>query len=329
MDGTVSTELLEPGPDRIMNDEEALLAGQIYAAIQDASTFSERSQQSADFRLGISDLGFCSERVRRMIAGIPEPVTDKLAAFIGTAIGDHVEQAIIKRYPNAIQQASVSVNLSGDGGDYVVSGHPDVVFPHGLLLDVKTTRGLGVVRRTGPSQQQQFQRHLYARGAHEKHLFSPDVALDDVKVANVWIDRAADEHTVYVHMEPWSADVVTQATFWLDDVVYAYLHGEAARKEPPREVCFAVCGHAPDCRARDTDVEGLLTDDEILAAVDLYREGIAMVKQGEKLKNEGKAYLTGVSGSTGKYSVRWVHVNGSHVEFDRQPYERLDIKPLG
>jgi hypothetical protein len=186
-----------------------------------------------------------------------------------------------------------------------------------------------VVRRTGPSQQQQFQRHLYALGAYIRGLFSPDLTLADVKVANVWVDRAADEHTVYVHMEPFSQDVVTQAGFWIDDVVYAYLHSEEARKEPPREVCAKVCGHFADCRARDTDVEGLLTDDQVLAAVDLYRDGTAMVREGEKLKGEAKAHLTGVSGSTGKFSVRWVHINGAHIEYDRKPSDRLDIRPLG
>lgn len=322
------TELTEPGPVRVMTEEEELLAQQVYSAIQDVSTYSERSQQQATFRLGISDLGFCSERVRRMIAGVPEPVTDKLHAFLGTAIGDHVEQAVVAKYPNTIRQASIRVVIHGDGGDYTVTGHPDLVFPHGLLLDVKTTRGLSLVQRLGPSQQQQFQRHLYALGAYEAKLFSPDVTLDQVKVANVWIDRAGDEHRAYCQMEPYSADVVTQAAFWLDDVVYAYLHNDAARKEPPREVCARVCGHFADCRALDTDVEGLLTDDEILAAVDLYRDALDLGREAEKMKGEAKAHLTGVSGSTGKYSVRWVHVGGAHVEFDRKPSDRLDIRPI-
>lgn len=311
-----------------MTDEEELLASQVYAAIMEVSTTSERSQQQADFRLGISDLGFCSERVRRMIAGIPEPVTDKLQAFIGVALGDHIEQAVVAKYPNVIRQAEVKAEITGDGGTYTVTGHPDLVFPHGLVLDVKSTRGLGVVRRTGPTQQQQFQRHLYALGAWLANLFSPDVMLDDVKVANVWVDRAGDEHELHCHMEPYSPTMVTQCAFWLDDVVYAYLHQEAARKEPPREVCFKVCGHAPDCRGRDTDVEGLITDDEVLAAVDLHLEAAALMKQANQMKDQAKAHLTGVAGSTGKYAVRWVHVNGGHVEYDRAPSDRLDIRPV-
>lgn len=324
----MTDQLVEPGPEHTMTDEEALLAEQVYAAIMDTATTSERSQQQADFRLGISDLGFCSEKVRRMIAGIPEPVTDKLAAFLGIAIGDHVEQAVLSQYPNAIRQAEVKVEITGDGGTYTVTGHPDLVFPHGLVLDIKTTRGLAVVRRTGPTLQQQFQRHLYGLGAYLGNLFSPQVTLDDVKVANVWIDRAGDTHEAFCHMEPYAADMVTQAAFWLDDVAYAFVHDEEARKEPPRELCWAVCGHAPDCRGRDTDVQGLITDTEVLAAVDLHIEANALAKKASAMKDEAKSHLLGVAGSTGKYAVRWVHVNGGHVEYDRNSYERLDVKPL-
>jgi hypothetical protein len=218
-----------------MNEEESELAEQVYQAVQASSNFSERSQQSADFRIGISDLGFCSEKVRRMLAGIPEPVTDKTAAFIGTALGDHIEQAYCAVHPEAIRQAEVTLALTGDGGTYTLVGHPDIVHPRGVIIDFKTTRGLGIVRRNGPSQQQQFQRHCYALAAAD--LYDDDVSMDDVMVANVWFDRSGDETYPYVHMEPFSQQVVAEAAMFVDDLVYAYLHDEPARKEPPREVC--------------------------------------------------------------------------------------------
>jgi len=317
----------EYAPERAMDIHEELLATKIYAAIQASSNYSERSQQSAGFQIGISDLGYCSEKVRRMVAGIPEPVTDKLAAFIGTALGDHVEQAIGEIFPGAIRQAEVTITLHGDGGDYTLPGHPDVILADdGVMLDVKSTRGLGKVRRTGPSQQQQFQRHCYGLAAYQAGLFSEEYAIDDIRVANVWIDRAGDEHDLYVHMEPLSLEVVKQAAMWVDDLVYAYRNNEPARKEPPREVCAKTCGHFADCRAFDTDVEGLLTAEDVVTAVDMYREGLALERKAKRLKDEAKAELTGVSGSTGKFTVRWVHVNESHVSFTRQPYERLDVR---
>lgn len=314
---------------RRMSVEEQSLGDRVYAAVQDASNFSERSQQSADFRMGVSDIGWCSEKVRRMIAGIPEPVTDKLAAFIGTAIGDHVEQAYIAKYPEMIRQAEVTIKLISDTGSvYEVGGHPDLIDPvEGLVIDVKTSRGLGTAMRTGPNQQQQFQRHAYALGAFEAGLF-PNHTLDQIRVANVWLDRSADYHEPWVQMERYNPEVVEAMTQWVDEVVYAYIHGEEARKEPSREMCEKVCGHFADCRALDTDVEGLLTDKEVLAAVDMHRAGGDLERAGKRLKDEAKATLKEIKGSTGTYTVRWVDVGPSEVNYVRAGYQKLDIRKI-
>lgn len=313
-------------PERQMSNEEQDLAAAVYQAIQNASNYSERSQQSADFRIGISDLGWCSEKVRRMVAGIPEPVTDKLPAFIGTALGDHIEKACHDMWPHAIVQAEVIVHLHGDGGTYALTGHPDFILPNGVVIDFKTSDGLGRVKRSGPDQQKQFQRHCYGLGAYTAGMFQDWVTLDDVKVANVWLDRTGREREAFVDMEPFSMDVVEQAGMWVDDLVYAYRNEQEARKEPAREICAKTCGHFTTCRSLDTDVQGLLTDEGVLTAVDMYREGLALERTAKKLKDEAKNSLTGVSGSTGKFSLRWVEVGGTHVEFDRQPYSRLDIR---
>ena len=322
----MTEEILEPLRDRVMYPEEQALADSFYTAIQHASLYSERSLQAAAFHAGVSDLGFCSERTRRMIAQqVPED-TDHLDAFIGTAIGDHAEQAYAAEHPEVIVQPEVLVTLYGDGGVYELTGHPDIVDPTGVVIDLKTKRGLGIVQRTGPNQQQQFQRHLYAQGAYDAGLFNDDVALEDVRVANVWLDRAADDRFAYCHMETYAPGIVGAATLWLDDVVYAYVHEQEARKEPAREVCEKWCGFFSTCRALDTDVQGLLTDDEVLVGVDLMIEARELEARAKKMKDTAKSTLTGVAGSTGKYAVRWVHVNGGHVEYDRDGYERLDIR---
>jgi len=325
----VTDEITEEAPPaRGMNRDEEQMADAIYAAIMHASRYSERSLQAGEFRVGISDLGYCSERTRRMLGQeVPED-SDELAAFIGTAVGDHTEQALAAVWDDAILKSEVSVVLEGDGGTYQITGHPDIVrSEHGLVVDVKTARGLAVPRRTGPSQSQQFQRHLYAKGAWEAGLFGY-MGLEDVQVANAWIDRAADHHEIHVAMEPFNPDVVTAATQWLDDVVYAFLHDETARKEPPRQVCEATCGFFGTCRALETDVSGLITDETTLIAVDLYQEGLALEKRGRQLKDQANAALVGVSGSTGEFSVRWTHVNGTRVEYDRNSYDRLIISKL-
>lgn len=322
-------QMLDASPARLMTAEEDQLAREFYAAVQRATNESARSVQASAHRIGVSDLGFCSERVRRHIDGQQVPDTDKLAAFIGTAMGDHVEAAVLASFPNMIRQAEVAITLVGDNGTYTLSGHPDLIDPAGRVIDVKTVDGLGRIRRTGPTQQQQFQRHCYAKAAHDAGLFHDDVALADVTVSDIWFDRSAREKEAYVHTDPYSQEVVDLAAVWLDDIVYAYAHGETARKEPPREMCFAACGFAPECRGGDTDARGLITDPEQLAAVEMMREAITLEKQARLLKDEAKAALKDVSGSTGRYTVRWIKVGGGYVAYERPPYERLDIRPVG
>jgi len=322
----MTDELIEPGPARVMDDYEQSLADEFYEAIQDYSRHDDRGSQSAQYRVGISDLGFCSERTRRMLNQDDPDDSDVLAAFIGTAIGDHSEQAWLKRYPHVLRQPDVNITLHGERSTFHVPGHPDLVDPNGEVIDVKTTRGLEIPRRKGPSQQQQFQRHGYAQGAHEAGLFT--VPLDQVRVTNVWVDRAADDKEVYVHSELFDPGVVEQMTWWLDEVVYAFENKQPARKEPPYEMCAKVCGFFRDCRVGETDVQGLITDDEILVAVQMYQEGLAHEREGRRLKDQAKPALADVSGSTGEFAVRWVHVNGTHVEFDRKPYDKIDIRKL-
>lgn len=305
------------------------LAARIYKAIQASSNYSDRTQQSKEFKVGVSDLGFCSERTRRMLDRQVPDDSDVLAAFIGTAIGDHAERALEDYLgEKVIRQSEVTLELQGEERLYNIGGHPDVILPESnTLLDGKTTYGLSVVRKNGPSQQQQFQRHCYAKGAWLAGFF--DCELDEVRVGNFWIDRSAKEKAVHVQTEPYSEDVVAQAGMWLDDVIYAYLQGEEARKEPPREMCAAVCGFFGVCRAYDTDVEGLIEDREVLGAIDLYREGQDLERRGKALKKEAAVHLDGVSGSTREVMVRWVHVNESEVPtFVRAAYDKLEVRKI-
>lgn len=321
-------QLLDQMPARLMTTEEEAMSRHFYEAVQHATNYSARSIQASGHRVGVSDLGHCSERVRRSLNGEEEPLVDHTAAFIGTALGDHIEAAMMALYPNMIRQSEVSVTLYGDTGTYVLMGHPDLIEPSGKLIDVKTTRGLNRVRKTGPSQSQQFQRHLYAKASHLAGLFDDNVSLADVRVSNVWFDRAGDDREPYVHEEPYDERVVEAATAWLDDVVYAFQHGEEARKEPPIQMCEKACGFFLDCRAGRGGPQGLIEDPNLLAAVEMQREAMDLERRARRLKDEAKQALKGIEGSTGAYTVKWVKVSGGHVDYDRAPYEKLDVRPI-
>jgi hypothetical protein len=317
-----------------MNETEQLVADVVYAAIQHASNESERSQQAKQYRVGMSDLGFCSERTRRMIAQQDPGDKDTLKAFIGTAIGDHVEKAVagFPHMPEGwepVIQAEVSIELEADDGRrFLLPGHPDIVFRHGLVIDAKTAGGLDLARRVGADQQKRFQRHLYGKAAFEAGLMDVD-SLDDVMVGNLWVDRTGEDQSVHVEIESFSQDVIDAATHWLTEVIDAYISEREAIKEPPREMCAVVCGFFATCRMGDTDVEGLITDPTMVEAVRLYVEAGVTKKLADRQQKEAKAALKEVQGSTGQHILRWTHINETTVPgFTRKGYDKIDIKPV-
>lgn len=308
--------------------EERDLASILYEAVQLYSLGTERTQQSQNFKVGVSDLGFCSERTRRLIAEIEPDRTDMLDAFIGTAIGEFIERASLLIWPDAILQAEVNVTLTGESGrEYIVPGHPDIIRPDWGIIDGKTTAEMTVVEQSGPSRQQLYQRHCYALAAHRAGLLT--IPLEQVKTANVWIDRTGDSQRMVAHIDTFDMNIVNEAADWLDNVVYAHLNGEEARKEPPREMCYKVCGHVETCRAMDTDVTGRIDDPYMIVAARVYADGAVLEKQGKQMKEEAKRALDGVNGSTGEYMVRWTNVPATDIAaFTRKGYKKFDLKPI-
>jgi hypothetical protein len=166
-------------------------------------------------------------------------------------------------------------------------------------------------------------------GAFIGGLFDDDVTLDQVRVGNVWMDRAGDEKRLHVEMEPLDMEVVAEAGRWLDEVINAYLTDAEAMKEPARQVCEATCGFFEPCRGGEVDVEGLITDPEHLAAIELNMEAARMSRAANQMKDQAKAALEGVEGSTGEYLVSWTHVNGTLIpEQMRSGYSRLNIRKM-
>lgn len=314
-------------------EQERELATAIYSAIQAYSGGDARSLQAKSWKVGVSDLGFCSERTKRMLKQEDPGDTDMLTAFLGTAIGDHAERAI-KQYafPDAILQARVELVLDGGSRTYRIPGHPDVIIPGGILLDGKTSLGLSLPQRASggvADQQRRFQRHGYAKAAHEAGLFR--VPLADVQVGNFYIDRSGEDKFILCHLEPYDPEVIDQMTEWLEEVVYDFTHDQEARKEPPREVCQVACGFFPTCRLYDTDTAGLLTDEAVLGAIGQYQEGADLVKIGTRLKDQAKAALRDVEGFANvegeRFALRWMHVNETIVpETKRRAHDKIDLK---
>lgn len=310
-----------------MDEYEQQWADTVRDAVNHWSTNTERAEQDREFIIGPSAIGWCSERLRRQLDHQePEDFVDWNKAFLGTWIGEGLEQALKKSHPELLVQSSFWVTLDGDRWTYKIPAHSDVVDPGaGLVLDAKTKDGLMYVRRQATAEQNyQFQRHLYGLGAHQSGLLG-DKRLEEVLVGNVYYDRSGKEPVPHVQIEPYDPEVVRQATWWLDEVVEAFLAGEEATKEPPRVVCETTCGFFSVCRAYDTDVEGLIRDEKHLAAIDMYVEGGELEKTGKKMKNEAKIILKGVAGHTPDRTLRWNLINGYSVAYEKDPELRISL----
>lgn len=297
--------------------------------VSERTNGSDRSRQSKSNVLGVSDIGKCHEYVRRMIVGEePSQEVDRydLAAFVGTAIGDHMEDAWIATFPDEgwVKQAEVTVELTVRGFNLNIPGHPDL-YKRDILIDFKSKDGLGVIRRTGPSEQERYQRVLYAKALIEKGEMDEACTL-----ANVYIDRSGDTTEPVVWAEPYSEAIVEEAIAWIDDVMYAVIAKEEAMRDPSREWCWACCPFAPACRGeQDTDVEGKLTDPEVVEAIRMHVETSEQIKALTKDKKSAESVLREVNGRTDTHTVRNIDIPGGEIKPGyRSGYTRLDIRPI-
>lgn len=311
-----------------MDEYEQVVALSVRDAVNAWSTSTDRAEQDKAFIVGPSAIGFCSERLRRLLDR-QEP-TDSVEwnkAALGTWIGDGLEKAWKKANPNLLIQSEFWVELQGDRYTYSIPAHADVLDPdEGVVWDFKAKDGLMYLRRQeGVEKSYSYQRTLYAYGAHQCGLF-PNHRLEDLRVGNIFYDRSGKEPIPHVQCEPFSHDVLREAIWWLDEVVDAFLAGEEAEKEPPRQMCEAACGFFSVCRAYDTDVEGLIQDSKYLGAIEMYVEGAEMSKTGEKMKKQAQIILNGVEGHTPEMTLRWTLINGGTVSYDREPYLRMDLR---
>lgn len=308
-----------------MTEEEHGLAQRLYRTIQESQHESDRSKQAQSFVVGVSDLGYCSERLRRMLdRQVPDEEQEMLKAFIGTWLGAGVEAAWKTMNPESQTQGEVRISLRGAKYTYEIPGHPDILDGN-TVLDVKSAMRLSGVARHGFSdQQKRFQRHVYGLAAFEAGLLG-DIALEEIRVGNVWIDRSGQDPLPLVKIEPFDPEVVEEAVRWLDGVVYAWENGEEAEKEPAREVCESTCGYWRTCRALDTDVTGRITDSRILDAVDMHLTAADLGRESKALAESAKDILLNVSGSTGTHTVRTINVNGTD---ERAGYKRVQVSKI-
>jgi hypothetical protein len=296
----------------------------IVGSIADFMDNSGRSMQAAKGILGPSDIGFCRQKAALMIKGVPQ--TDrpsKWAAAVGTSIHNYVEAAIKQSHPEwivgSIDDLIVTATLPSGAQ---ISGHPDIVVEaSNAVLDIKTVDGFEYVKREGTSLQHKYQRHLYALGLVQEGVLTLD---EPLIVGNIYFDRSGKQQEPLVYLEEFNHDLTAEIDSWIQDVIYAVHHDEIASRDVAAIVCERICSHFTACRGSLPINDGamLIEDPQMLTAVDMYAEALEMSRQADRMKAEAKGFLYGVNGTTGKFDVRWIEVQGSG---DKPSYLRFDL----
>ena len=323
-------------------------AESVYSSIQNAVNATARSRQAQRRVIGVSNLGHCRRFLQYMILDEPESdERDKTPAFIGTVLGDAVEKQIKEDHPDWIIQEELIFPLPSGGN---VKGHSDIIIPASAagtleewqasqeegydgppvylqgVWDLKTKAELDTIKRYGPSQQQVWQIHAYAKAAIEKGLLDPE---QPILLGDVYFDRSGRDVVPHGVFHVYSEAVILAIDEWVGDVSYAVLNGEDAPQDKPVEWCANWCELFTTCRGAETTAEGLITDEEIVNAVNLYGEGAALEKEGKRLKDRAKENLDGVEGSTGEWTIKRVHVNATEIAaYTRAGYDKISISKV-
>lgn len=300
------------------------LSAVMQGAVNDHVNNSPRSQQKT---LGISDIGGCREYGRLKVTEAEQTNDrDRWAAFVGTAIHDKYDLAVKEAYGDQVK-VGYEVTCTYPNGATMV-GHPDWVFPsRNLVVDLKSVDGLHAIRKTGPTNRQWMQVMSYGKALLDEGTFASDVP---VNCALAYVDRSAREAKPEFFMRELDLAVLSEASDWITDVIYAVRNDEPASKDRPIDWCERFCEFYTSCRAGDAAPEGgLIEDPNILAAIDVFLEGQALERRGKAMKDEAKGQLEGVEGSTGTATVRWTYVGPSEIPgYVRDGYKKINVRAV-
>lgn len=279
--------------------------------------------------IGVSDVGYCSAKALFKWTQVPATEAPAgRAALMGTWAHQGLALARKEYDPSLLIEARLQITLPSG---LVLVGNADEISPEfDETTDAKTVAdeaALIALRRTGSTEQQRYQRHLYHFGA-----IQAGYCTEAGMVRNVWIDRAGQANWVYVEQEPFDINVVHAADRWLGDVIYAAEHNEEAPRDKHFDHCRAYCEFFSHCRGDQTHGDLIITDGELITAAMLVAEGRAEGKEAKGKEDAGRRALEVlqasaqgdmVSFTAGDFRIRWQRVNAE------KPYWKLSLDEVG
>lgn len=311
---------------RAMSENMGLV---VREAIRRAMHQSARSEQSRDRRLGPSEIGGCRAYLARIIGEVPfddDYAEDpKWQAFIGSAVGDMVEHELVTAEPDRYaNQVPITARLPRLGVE--ISGHVDILEKNRKITDLKTKDGLALVRKTGAPLEHLIQINIYLLGAIQQGLVP-----EDAEWELVYLDRSGRDDEPFVVTGALDMSIIEQAEQRLEDAFYAAEYDmDTAPRDKPYDFCVSYCPFFTSCRGADEhQVSGLITDQKYLDAIHSYRDAMATIREAEKVKDEAKEILRGISGSTGEVEVSWTSVPATPIAASvRAEYDRISIRKV-
>jgi len=303
-----------------MTEDVASIVVDAYSA---QSMNSARSKQATERILGPSDLGGCRAYLTHMLMDSPRDERQKppWAAFIGTWVGEGLEQAYVAARPRSRSQVPIQVTLPSGRK---TSGTADVIDPDlNGVLDFKSLDGNTSMEDGDPPFKNLAQIMTYLLGAIQMGLLPEDATWN-----LVYVDRSGAEPVPVVLSGTLDMSVIEEMEERISQAEYAAMFGEEPMRDEPISMCESFCQFFKVCRG-DWQPQGLITEPAVVKAADKYLEGAALVKRGNALRDEAKAVLKGQEGNTGTAIVRWTRINGGVVpEYKRRAYDKIEVKEV-
>ena len=174
---------------------------------------SARSLYAQGKRIGVSDIGGCREYVRRLIADedFSDPRKNFMAAFMGTAFGDHLEQAYLNATPARRCRWRSSSTSTCPGSAYHCRATPTSSTPTSTSSSMARRRtGSASSARPSVSASTSTSSRLYAKAAIDMGLLDEDCTL-----ALAYYDRAGVEQAPHIFEWTYDPTILDEAIEWL------------------------------------------------------------------------------------------------------------------
>ncbi len=306
---------------------EEQVAIRVVDAVKGHTMRQPRSQQQAEHRIGASEIGLCRSYLKYMTEGV-EYDADKVdrikwPAFVGSAVGDRVEEAYLDEHPNALTQADFDCTLPSGK---VIGCHSDIIDPDlNVLIDIKTKDGIALVQA---SRQYRYQVAIYLRGAIQAGLLE-----EGARAFLVYMDRSGGEEipkAIEVVVDEW---LYVEIDEWIDEAMYAVENQLDAPRDMEWPFCESSCPFFLTCRAGQSFSEGLIEGEEVQMALKEHLQAKADAKDAADRKKEADAILKMyaekggmVASGDDTYELSLTQINGGPVAYDQKPYTRMNVR---